>query len=552
MKRQTKISLFTLISLLLCLALPVAALAQVYDLADGSVIVTAKEDGKRYVTQIGGVTNEEQYSDTVIEQSGGVTGNTVTILAETGQTAEITLGGVDIDCSALDRVAAVYTGGAGDVVIELDGVNTLQSGANRAGLEKDNDGTLTINDADNDGVLNAFGGDYGAGIGGGDSDYYNGDGSGIIINGGTVNATGGGTAAGIGGGRDGAGSHITVNGGAVNATGGFDGAGIGGGWYGDGSDITVNGGIVNALGGNFAAGIGGGYCGDGSGITVNGGTVNATGGYGGAGIGGGNRCSGSGITVNGGTVTASGGSHGAGIGGGLYGSGSDVTVSGVARVNVQGGGGDPDIGAGAGIGNGGNYLSSSTPIDGAEIDPDVSALMTAGWIRYYAPGADMDTAEPVRIITGVVIPPAPSPSPRTYAVGDREVTLSAPLWVIVEIEEDIVTLVSVDAFTAGELEDLETLIKTLLEKEQLEKLLPDENGERVFPAGGDILKDYFDGEAGHITVRVEKDALEEGLVFDAAGVLSPARIAGLVPDPVSPVYFCFDKESLLSPWPRLS
>ena len=63
-------------------------------------------------------------------------------------------------------------------------------------------------------------------------------------------------------------------------------------------------------------------------------------------------------------------------------------------------------------------------------------------------------------------------------------TLSAPLWVIVEIEEDIVTLVSVDAFTAGELEDLDTLIKTLLEKEQLEKLLPDENGERVFRRRG--------------------------------------------------------------------
>ena len=61
-------------------------------------------------------------------------------------------------------------------------------------------------------------------------------------------------------------------------------------------------------------------------------------------------------------------------------------------------------------------------------------------------------------------------------------------------------------------------------------------------AGEDILKDYFDGEAGHITVRVKKDALEGALIFDAAGVLNPARIAGLVPDPVSPVYFCFDKE----------
>ncbi len=518
MKRKMKISLFTLISLLLCLALPVAALAQVYDLTDGSVIVTAKEDGKRYVSQLGGVTNEEQYSDTVIQQSGGAADNTVTIVAETGQTAEVTLGGVDIDCDGT-YLAAVYTDGAGDVVIELDGVNTLRSGESRAGLEKDNDGTLTINDADNDGVLNATGGLFGAGIGGGDSDYYNGDGSGIIINGGTVNATGGYDGAGIGGGWNGSGSDITVNGGTVNAAGGTYGAGIGGGWNGFGSDITVNGGTVNALGGKFGAGIGGGYCGDGSDISVNGGTVNALG-----------------------------GKYGAGIGSGRHGSGSDISVSGSARVNVQGGGGDPDIGAGAGIGNGGSSDENDAPVNGDEVPPDVSGLFT-GWIRYYAPGADMDTAEPVRIITAPDRTPDPSPSPRTYQVGDREVTLSAPLWVIVEIEEDIFTLVSVDAFTAGELEDLETLIKTLLEKEQLEKLLPDENGERVFPAGEDILKDYFDGEAGHITVRVEKDALEGALVFDAAGVLNKGRVLLLVPDPLSPVYFSFDKESLLSPWP---
>ena len=61
--------------------------------------------------------------------------------------------------------AAIST--SGNVKIELDGTNTVKSGAGAAGLEKNNGGTLTITDENKDGSLTANGGSGGAGIGGG-------------------------------------------------------------------------------------------------------------------------------------------------------------------------------------------------------------------------------------------------------------------------------------------------------------------------------------------------------------------------------------------------
>lgn len=93
--------------------------------------------------------------------------------------------------------AAVSIEGTGSVTIELDGMNTVGSGYFRAGVEKNNDGNLTITDANhNNGSLDAMGGDYGAGIGGGEY----GDGNNITISGSKINATGGVYGAGIGGG----------------------------------------------------------------------------------------------------------------------------------------------------------------------------------------------------------------------------------------------------------------------------------------------------------------------------------------------------------------
>ena len=387
-----------LAALMLAASLPMSALAREWDIADGDITIVADNDGQK-VSQ--GTENDISDDNPII--IGNSATNTVSIVAEKDQTANVTLSGANIDGSTKGN-AAVSTTGEGNVSIELDGDSTLKSGFCHAGLEKNNGGSLTIADEDKNGKLTAEGGGYGAGIGGG----YNGTGSDITISGGEVNATGGGAyGAGIGGGWGGSGSDITISGGEVKATGGAFGAGIGGGYEAGGSDIAISGGEVNATGGGaYGAGIGGGWGGSGSDITISGGEVKATGGSYGAGIGGGYSGDGSDITVSGGEVKATGGVNSAGIGGGLQGKGKDITVSGDAKLKVQGGVESWTGGAGAGIGNGGSKADGNQ-IPGAEVEPDTSDL-TTGWIEYYAPGADMDKDAPSQTIVGTYIPPQPA------------------------------------------------------------------------------------------------------------------------------------------------
>ena len=384
-----------LAALMLAASLPMSALAREWDIADGDITIVADNDGQK-VSQ--GTENDISDDNPII--IGNSATNTVSIVAEKDQTANVTLSGANIDGSTKGN-AAVSTTGEGNVSIELDGDNTLKSGKGHAGLEKKNGGKLTIADEDKNGKLTAEGGKYGAGIGGGDQ----GAGSGITITGGEIKATGGQYGAGIGGGK-GDGSDITISGGEVNATGGTSGAGIGGGYNGNGSDITITDGEVNATGGKYGAGIGGGEYGIGKDIIITGGEVNATGGRFSAGIGGGSRGTGSDITISGGEVNASGGVNGAGIGGGLRSKGKDITVSGDTKLKVQGGDEDHYDGAGAGIGNGGSKADGNQ-IPGAEVEPDTSDL-TTGWIEYYAPGADMDKDAPSQTIVGTYIPPQPA------------------------------------------------------------------------------------------------------------------------------------------------
>ncbi len=377
---KTKRILSAAMALLLAVSLPMTALAEEYDLAKGSIEVTAKEDGNQYVSQTANnIKDEPQTTATVIIQTDSsttATQHTVTITAKDKQTAEVTLKDVNIDVSGtggalVSGSAAVSTDGAGNVTIELEGENTVRSGYNRAGVEKNNTGSLTITDANNDsGSLDATGGEYGAGIGGG----FQSSGSDITISGSKVKAMGGQYAAGIGGGMWSSGSNITITDAEVNATGNFGGAGIGGGAYGDGRNITLSDSDVTAKGGSGGAGIGGGV-----GYTT---------------LGSGN---GSDITISGGTTKAAGGEYGAGIGGGALGNASNITVSDDAQVKVQGGIADDNgLGAGAPIGYGGGHNGSV----GAEAAPDVSELTTEGKIEYYEPGADMKTAEPTKIIHG--------------------------------------------------------------------------------------------------------------------------------------------------------
>ena len=464
----------TLLALLLLASLPVSALAAEWDISNGDITVNAGSGGQT-VTQGGGAAVED--SAPVI--TGSSQDNTLTINAEKDQTASVTLSGANIDVSGAGK-AAVSTTGEGNVSIELNGDSTLKSGEDHAGLEKNNGGSLTIQDEDKNGKLTAEGGDLGAGIGGGDG----GNGSGITISGGEVTAIGGEFGAGIGGGSKGNGNNIAITGGEVTAIGGeFGGAGIGGGSAGDGSDITISGGEVKAIGGGagigggdggngnnitisggevtaiggeFGAGIGGGYEGNGNNIAISGGKIKATGGRSGAGIGGGKQGSGSDITISGGVVTAIGGYNGAGIGGGAagignniaisggevkaiggvsgagiggswWGKGKDITVSGAAKLKVQGGVEDDYGGVGAGIGGGGSYADGSQ-IPGAEVEPDTSGLLTTGWIEYYAPGADMEKDKPTSTTFGTSSQPEKPIEPAVPEQPEAERGMDAPLY----------------------------------------------------------------------------------------------------------------------------
>ncbi len=331
--------------------IPNFVLAKDWDLKDGNITVNAAPGTDQTVSQAG---STPKVDTNPVITSSGTTDNTVTITAAENATANVTLNNVNIKT---DNGAAIST--SGNVNIELEGNNSVQSGSDHAGVEKDNTGTLTITDKDKDGTLTANGGSGGAGIGG----DVMGNGTGITISGDKVTATGGDSSAGIGGGLLGNGSIINIENGTVTATGGNAGAGIGGGMGGDGTDIEVFGGTVTATGGPKGAGIGGGNGGAGTGITVSGGEVNATGSAGGAGIGGGEKRA-----------------------------GTDITVSNDAQVKVQGGEKYNDFGTGAGIGDGGKLGQ-----DGAELPQDPSKL-NEGTIQYYAPGADMKTGVPTKIL----------------------------------------------------------------------------------------------------------------------------------------------------------
>ena len=240
MKKRKIVSM--LLALLLLASLPVSALAAEWDISKGDITVNAGSGGQT-VTQGGGAAVED--SAPVI--TGSSTENTLTIKAESGQTANVTLSGANIDVSGKGK-AAVSTNGEGNVSIELDGDNTLKSATNHAGLEKNNGGSLTIADENKNGKLTAKGGDYGAGIGGG----WRGSGSDITISGGEVNATGGVNGAGIGGGCYGYGNNITVSGDAkLKVQGGVEdnidgaGAGIGNGGSSDERAIPVTGAEVD-------------------------------------------------------------------------------------------------------------------------------------------------------------------------------------------------------------------------------------------------------------------------------------------------------------------
>lgn len=313
------------LALLLTAGIPMAALAEEYDLANGNITVKADNSGQ-YVSQEGGVTNEKQTTETVIKQADNTaaTGNTITVETSGGAKAELTI--EDLNVSS-DNTSAIDVKGSSEAEITLKGDNKLET--DDASVVHVSEGDVTIT---GDGTLYADNDP--------DSEHAK-IGSNV---------------------REEMSGSIHITGNAQVTTGDDrhdDGVG-GGAAIGSGQRGNMSGGItidenatVIASSSEDGAGIGSGLRGDMSGtITIGGNaTVTGTSGYDGAGIGSGENGTMSGtITIDGNAkVTAWSEEEGAGIG-----AGEDSGVSGTIRI-----GGNASVKAGsacdgAGIGGGGD------------------------------------------------------------------------------------------------------------------------------------------------------------------------------------------------------
>lgn len=329
-----------------------AAFAAEYDVTKGSVDILAADGEQRitqwedkskgtYVTDDKGEIKDRLDDDIILTTKNKDTGvtettsNTVTITAEDGNTANVTLKDVHIETESSwnnSGSAAIEIKGNGDTNLELNGDNTVLSGdSNHAAIEKadkNGTGTLTIKDDLNDdcsvkdkdengnavgrdtGKLVAGGYKEGAAIGGGAGDL--GDTSNITITGGDITAIGGNNGgSGIGGGGrpGGTGKNICIEGNAhVTAT-GEEGAAIGGGSTG-GNSITIKDHAVVDAFGIYGAAIGDGGLSVGSGRPTT-------------------------ITISGNaTVHAEASEHGCAIGSGQHGNTDDLTINIEENANV--------------------------------------------------------------------------------------------------------------------------------------------------------------------------------------------------------------------------
>ena len=313
------------LALLLTAGIPMAALAEEYDLANGNITVSADDSGQ-FVSQEGGVNNEKQTTETVIKQADNTaaTGNTITVETSGGAKAELTI--EDLNVSSGDT-SAIDVKGSSEAEITLKGDNKLET--NNASVIHVSEGDVTIT---GDGTLYAdnYPASDHAKIGSNVSEEMSGSihitGNAQVTTGDDRDDHGVGNGAAIGSGRRGNMSGgITIDENAtVIASSSEDGAGIGSGLRGDMSGTIT-------IGGNA--------------------TVTGTSGYDGAGIGSGENGTISGtITIDGNAkVTAWSEVQGAGIG-----AGEDSGVSGTIRI-----GGDAKVTAGsdndgAGIGGGGD------------------------------------------------------------------------------------------------------------------------------------------------------------------------------------------------------
>ena len=379
------------LALLLFANLPLTALAEEYDLVDGSIEVTASDDGSQYVSQTGVVSNEKQMTATVIFQTGSdttTTTNTVTVSTTGDAVAEFTIRDVNISTSG-DAIDV----GNSNAKITLEGENKLYSESGSAVHVSSGDLTIT-----GSGSLEAK-------TGGKNSTYNSNAKIGSHSEedmSGSIHITGDATVtmkdngkdkyygwgAGIGSGHEGKMSgNITIDENAdVYAFSQNEGAGIGSGHEGKMSgNITIGGSAqVTAGSGGDGAGIGSGEKESMSGnITIgDNAQVTAWSKSGGAGIGSGEEGSVSGTIVIGGSaqVTAGSNNDGAGIG-----SGEEGSVKPSGRIIIRDNAEVTAIGEndGAGIGSG-----ESDPMKGLIIIQDNAQVTAIAGVAAAAIGSD--------------------------------------------------------------------------------------------------------------------------------------------------------------------
>ena len=232
------------------------------DIANGDITVSVSAEDVQTATQ-----GDQTYTG-VFVVTGTSTMNKLVIKGGSGTAANVYLKDLHITVSSGAAVSV-----SKNVDLYIEGSSVLQSGENCAGIQKEDDGQLTI---DGSGSLEATGGESGAGIGGASGK----PGNNITINGGTITASGkagNGWGAGIGGGKGQGGSNITIRGGNVKAIPGAEAAGIGGGFKGNGTNISIEGGTVRAESGGGSGGtaaIGSGRVGgNGENIQITGGDI---------------------------------------------------------------------------------------------------------------------------------------------------------------------------------------------------------------------------------------------------------------------------------------
>ena len=297
----------------------------------------AAEDDKDIMTY------EDNTADTVTKAVSEAVRHVIKIINNcTKKDTTVTIRDVNIDASG-EWNPAMAVQGKGDTTLKLEGNNTLRSGLNCAGMEKDDEfstGKLTITAEDTSSSLNAYGGNFAAGIGGG-----------------LYQST----------------SNLEIANGKIHAEGRMGGAGIGGGIGGNGvggnGEVSISGGEVTAQGGMSAAAIGGGHHGSGD-VTILDGKVTTTlanNSNSVTGIGGGpDSTDKSTVRILGGVVDAVGSGYGSGIGGGK--GDVEVEIGGGAQVTAKGGPGSGYYGPGVAIGTSGDKGGKA----GKELDVNVS------------------------------------------------------------------------------------------------------------------------------------------------------------------------------------